>query len=45
VSSGVSTSLAVEVFLLIALFQVISTVIAVALGHRTANMRLDEISP
>jgi Arabinose efflux permease len=45
VSSGVSTSLAVEVFLLIALFQVISTVIAVALGHRTANRRLDEISP
>lgn len=45
VSSGVTTGLAIEVFLLIASFQIISTVIAVSLGHKTANKRLDEISP
>jgi len=45
VSKGVTTTLVVEVFLLIASFQVISTIIAVALGHRTANKRLEEISP
>jgi MFS family permease len=45
VSSGVSTTLAVEVFLLIALFQLISALIAISLGHKTANKRLDEVSP
>ncbi|MEM0113949.1 MAG: MFS transporter, partial [Metallosphaera sp.] len=45
VSSGVTTGLAIEVFLLIALFQIVSAVIAVSLGHKTTNRRLDEISP
>ncbi|WP_338602250.1 MFS transporter [Sulfolobus tengchongensis] len=45
ISSGVTTFLAVEVFLIISLFQVISTIIAVIAGHKTANKRLDEISP
>ncbi|QKQ99010.1 MFS transporter [Metallosphaera tengchongensis] len=45
VAGGISTGLAVEVFLLIALFQVISAGIAVGLGHNTSNKRLDEISP
>lgn len=45
-SSGtVTTTIVLEVFMIIALFQVISTVIAVIIGHRTANRRLDEISP
>jgi len=45
ISGGITTTLVLEVFLLIALFQVISTIIAVALGHKTANKRLEEISP
>ncbi|ADX84791.1 MFS transporter [Saccharolobus islandicus] len=45
IASGVTTALAIEVFLLIALFQVISTIIAIAIGHRSANKRLDEVSP
>jgi len=45
ISGGITTTLVLEVFLLIALFQVISTIIAMSLGHRTANKRLDEISP
>lgn len=44
-SSGITKGLAAEVFLLIALFQVISTIIAISIGHKTANRRLDEISP
>lgn len=44
-SAGVTKGLAAEVFLLIALFQVISTIIAISIGHKTANRRLDEISP
>lgn len=44
-SSGVTSTLAIEVFLIIALFQVISTIIAIASGHRAANRRLDELSP
>jgi len=45
VSGGVSTTLIVEVMLLIAGFQVISAIIAIVIGHKTANRRLDEISP
>lgn len=44
-SAGITKGLAAEVFLLIALFQVISTIIAISIGHKTANRRLDEISP
>ncbi|AWR98512.1 MFS transporter [Metallosphaera hakonensis] len=45
VAGGVTSGLAIEVFLLIASFQLISAIIAVTLGHKTANKRLDEISP
>ncbi|AAY81089.1 MFS transporter [Sulfolobus acidocaldarius] len=44
-SSGVTTGLAVEVFVIIGVFQLISTLIAISSGHKTANKRLDEISP
>jgi len=40
VSGGVSTTLIVEVMLLIAGFQVISAIIAIVIGHKTANRRL-----
>ncbi|TRM93675.1 MFS transporter, partial [Sulfolobus sp. A20-N-G8] len=45
ISSGVTTSLVIEVFIIIGVFQLISTIIAISAGHKTANKRLDEISP